>query len=167
MTLLAGFENMKFFSPYGLAAAVIILIPNFAFAKKGRETRLDDVDTAGVTASFLEVVSRICLTLALILIEIPERSDVFGICAAAALVIYFILWIRYFKEGCYYPDIYMKAFIGIPVPFDVFISIYFVMTSLWLNNIVALGFSMIYAVSRLLNALAARRDLKSRPAAGE
>lgn len=38
------------------------------------------------------------------------------------------------------------------------------MASLWLSNIVALGFSLVYAVSRMLNALAARRDLKARPA---
>lgn len=158
-----GFESMKFFSLYGLAAVIIVIIPNFAFAKKGRETRLDDVDTAGVMASFLEVVSRICLTLALVLMRMPERMDVLGICAGAALLIYFILWIRYFKDGCYYPDIYMKSFLAIPVPFDVFISLYFIMTSLWLSNIAALGFSLVYAVSRMANAFAARRDLRSRP----
>ena len=164
MSLLMGFESMKFFSLYGLAAVIIVIIPNFAFAKKGRETRLDDVDTAGVMASFLEVVSRICLTLALVLMRMPERMDVLGICAGAALLIYFILWIRYFKDGCYYPDIYLKSFVGIPVPFHVFISLYLIMASLWLSNIVALGFSLVYAVSRMLNALAARRDLKARPA---
>ena len=57
----------------------------------------------------------------------------------------------------------MKSFLAIPVPFDVFISLYFIMTSLWLSNIAALGFSLVYAVSRMANAFAARRDLRSRP----
>ena len=154
---------MSFFSPLGLAAVIIVLIPNFVFAKKGQETRLDDVDTAGVMASFLEVVSRICLTLALVLMEMPQRMDVLGICAGIVLLIYFILLIRYFKDGCYYPDIYMKSFFGIPVPFDMSISLYFILISIWLSNIAALGFSLVYAVSRMANAFAARRDLRSRP----
>ena len=162
MNLLIQWESMEFFSWIGIFAVRIIIIPNFAFAKKGRQTRLDDVDTAGYFASFLEVVSRICLTLALILIDMPLGHMGFAIAALAALAVYFILWIRYFKEGCYYPDIYMKNFLGIPVPFDVFISIYFITVSLWLSNMVALGFSLVYGVCRLMNAAAARKDLKSR-----
>lgn len=163
MGVLIEFENMKFFSLLGLAAALIVVIPNFAFAKRGRETRLDDVDTAGVLASFLEVVSRLCLTLALIFIQMPLGSYVLGICAGVWLLIYFVLWIRYFKEGCYYPDIYIRPFLGIPVPFDVFICLYFITVSLWLSNVVALGASVIYAASRMLNAVAAMKDLRSRP----
>ncbi|MCI8347842.1 MAG: hypothetical protein HFE74_00195 [Firmicutes bacterium] len=163
MELITAFDNLGFFSLFGLVVVIVVVIPNFVFAKKGRETKLDDIDTAGVMASFLEVVSRIGLTLALILMRFELRYDVMGICAGVALLIYFILWLRYFKNGCYYPDIYMKSFVGIPVPFDVFISLYFIFASLWLCNIVALGFSLVYAVSRLLNARAALKDLKTRP----
>ena len=69
MELITAFDNLGFFSLFGLVVVIVVVIPNFVFAKKGRETKLDDIDTAGVMASFLEVVSRIGLTLALVLMR--------------------------------------------------------------------------------------------------
>ncbi|MFR2966565.1 MAG: hypothetical protein ACLTK0_09405 [Anaerovoracaceae bacterium] len=156
VTLLQDLD-MSFFAA-GVAAVIIVLI-NFVFAKRTGDQLEMWILPLG---QFLRWCQK-CLTLALVLMEMPQRMDILGICAGIVLLIYFILWIRYFKDGCYYPDIYMKSFLAIPVPFDVFISLYFIMTSLWLSNIAALGFSLVYAVSRMANAFAARRDLRSRP----
>lgn len=163
MKLITAFGSMRFFSAFGLLSAVVILLPNFVFAKKKHQARLEDIDTAGTMVSFLEVISRIFLTLSLILMKFPDRYDAFGICAGVILLIYFILWVRYFKDGCYYPDIYMKSFAGIPLPFDVFGGLYFIAVSVWLCNIAALALSLLYAACRLMNAAAALKDLKRRP----
>ena len=162
MALLDGFDGLKFFSLYGLLAAVIIVIPNFIFAKKGQETRPDDLDNAGAKVSMIEFLSRIALTIVLVCMRFPVSYPIFGILAGVALLIYFGLWGRYFKDGCYYPDIYLKSFIGIPVPIDTFNIIYFVLVSLWLCNIVSLGLAVVYGICRMLNAHAALRDLKCR-----
>ena len=67
-----------------------------------------------------------------------------------------------FKDGYYYPDIYLKSFLGIPVPIDTFNIVYFVFVSLWLCNIVALGLTVIYGICRMMNAHAVLNDLKCR-----
>ena len=56
MDILLEFSQIKFFSLYGLIAAIVILIPNFAFAKKGQKNRPDDVDSCGAGICFLELL---------------------------------------------------------------------------------------------------------------
>ena len=97
---------------------------------------------------------------ALICLRYPNNYEIFGILAGVTLLIYFILWGRYFKNGCYYPDIYMKSFIGLPVPIDVFNVVYFIFVSLWLGNFLALILAVVYGICRILNADAALKDLK-------
>lgn len=155
-------KGVSFFSLWGLLAAVIILLPNFTFAKKAADTKLDDIETASTTVCLWEVLSRISITLALIFMEFPVRYDAFGICTGVVLLIYFGLWINFFAKGSYYPDIYLKSLIGIPVPFDTFCVIYFILASLWLSNPVAFAFSIPYAICRMKNAHIAMKDLKSR-----
>ena len=92
MALLDGFDGLKFFSLYGLLAAVIIVIPNFIFAKKGQETRPDDLDNAGAKVSMIEFLSRIALTIVLVCMRFPVSYPIFGILAGVALLIYFGLW---------------------------------------------------------------------------
>lgn len=155
-------EGVKFFSVWGLLAALIVLLPNFTFAKKAAATKLDDIETASTTVCLWEVLSRISITIFLIVLRFPARYDAFGICAAVVLLLYFILWVNFFAKGSYYPDIYLKSFIGIPVPFDTFCVIYFIFASLWLSNPVAFAFSIPYAFCRMKNAHIAMKDLKSR-----
>jgi len=160
-----AFFSMKgvgFFSLPGLVAAFIILLPNFTFARKAAATKLDDIETASTTVCLWEVLSRISITIFLIVLEFPNRYDAFRICAVVVMLIYFGLWINFFAKGSYYPDIYLKSFIGIPVPFDTFCVIYFIFVSLWLSNPIAFAFSIPYAFCRMKNAHIAMRDLKSR-----
>lgn len=162
MALLDGFDGLKFFSLYGLIAAVIVVIPNFIFAKKGQDTRPDDLDNAGARVCTIELISRIALSIVLVCMRFPVSYPIFGVLAGVALLVYFGLWVRYFKDGYYYPDIYLKSFLGIPVPIDTFNIVYFVFVSLWLCNIVALGLTVIYGICRMMNAHAVLNDLKCR-----
>lgn len=162
MALFDGFEGLKFFSLYGLIAAVIIVIPNFIFAKKGQATRPEDLDTAGAGVCTLELLSRTVLSIVLVCMRFPVIYPLYGILAGVALLIYYGLWVRYFKGGYYYPDIYLKSFLGIPVPIDTFNIVYFCLVSLWLCNIVALCLTIVYGTCRMLNAHAALKDLKCR-----
>lgn len=157
-----SFKGLTFFSLLGLAASVVILLPNFLFAKKAAATKLDDIETASEAVCLWEVLSRITITATLIFMEFPARYDAFGICAGVVLLIYFGLWLNFFAKGSYYPDIYLKSFIGIPVPFDTFCVIYFIFVSLWLSNPIAFAFSIPYAFCRMKNAHIAMKDLKSR-----
>ncbi len=162
MDILLEFSQIKFFSLYGLIAAIVILIPNFAFAKKGQKNRPDDVDSCGAGICFLELLSRAVLTIVLICIRMPLSHIGFGLAAAVALIVYYCLWINFFRSGSNYPDIYVNCFLGLPVPFDVFRNVYFICISLWLSNFYALIAAVVYACCNLANAVKAMKDLSSR-----
>lgn len=162
MDTLFDFSAIRFFSVYGLAAVILSVVPNFFFASREQNERLDDVDTCGAGICFMEFFSRIILTVVLIFVRTPRLSANFAIAAAVCLVIYYILWLRYFKTGCYYPGIYTRSFLGIPVPFAFANVLYMIFVALWLGNGIALCVIMLYGTCHLMNAFVARRDLKSR-----
>jgi len=162
MDLFMSFSEMEFFCLWGLAASIIVVIPNFFFAKSAKDTRVDDMDTAPKWICRFEVISRWLLPIVLTAMKFPVTYDLFGIAAGVVLAVYFMVWIRFFREGSYYPDIYMKNFLGMPLPFDVLNIAYFILVSLWLCNSVALVLSLVYGVCRMSNAVIARKDLYSR-----
>lgn len=157
-----AFSEMKFFSVYGLIAVLIIVIPNFIFAKKGQNDRPDDIANAGTANSFVEFLSRLALNIVLVAMRFPLSFRGFAAGACIVLILYYLAWVKFFAGGRHYPDIYLKSFMGIPLPFDVLNAAYFLLVSLWLNNLIALILSLAYAVSRIRSAIAARNDLKLR-----
>ena len=65
-------------------------------------------------------------------------------------------------EGSYYPDLYIRSFLGVPIPMAICRGLYFILISLWLGNGIALILSIIFAVTHAANFLAAKRDLENR-----
>lgn len=86
----------------------------------------------------------------------------FAILAAAFLLLYYLAWIRYYKGGAYYPEIYTNNFLGIPLPMAVFSVLYYIAASIWLCNLIALCAAMVYGVCHIANAAAAKKDIKCR-----
>lgn len=162
METLFDFSAIGFFSVYGLAAMVLVLIPNFIFAKKEQKSRPDDVASAGAGICMLELLSRAAITIASVFVRMPRLPDAFGIAAGVVLLLYYFLWLRYFKSGCCYPGIYINTFLGIPVPFAVCNVLYLILTVLWLGNGIALCCAAVFGVCHLTNAAAAMKDLKGR-----
>lgn len=153
---------MKFFSLLGLGAVALSLIPNVFFARKKHVGKVDDIDTCGAGICLLEVLSKWVLSLSLIFARMPHLSACFGVVAVAFLIINYCLWISYFKDGCYYPDIYLKKLFKLPIPFTLSNVLYFVFISLWLGNFVALFMSVVYGICYILNSLIAMKDLSCR-----
>lgn len=162
MDTLFDFSAIRFFSVYGLLAVILSVLPNFFFARKEQKNRLDDVATCGVGICFLEFFSRIILTVVLVFIRMPRLSNSFGIAALVCLLIYYLLWVRYFVTGCNYPEIYTKSLLGIPVPFAFSSVFYMIFAALWLGNGIALCSIILYSACHLMNSFVARADLKSR-----
>ncbi len=162
MGKLFAFTEMKFFSFFGLAAMVLFLIPSLVFAKKPQKDRPDDVDNCGAGVCFMEVLSRMIVVILLIFVRMPRYGDGFAIAAGIALLIYYILWARYFIGGCHYPDIYVKRFLGIPVPMAICSVAYLAIVSLWLCNFYALVMTGVFGIAHIMNAWKAREDLLKR-----
>ena len=129
MALFQNFTNGHFFSLYGLIAVILAVIPNFIFLKKAQSTKPDDIDTAGIKVVRMEFWGRFFLNIALALMGYPLLSDVWMYAAIVCLVLYYILWIRFAVQGYYFPDIYTKKFLGLPIPFDILNCLYFTFVS--------------------------------------
>ena len=154
--------NMHFFSLPGLIAVIVIIIPNLLFMRKAQATKPDDLETASIKVSRMEFWSRFMLNLVLPLMGYKPLGDYWMYAAIVILLIYYICWIRFAIGGCFYPDIYLKRFLGIPVPIDVFNVLYFTVVSIWLCNFLALVLSVDYAICRMISASKAYQDLKTR-----
>lgn len=153
---------MKFFSLYGFIAIILISLPSLVFMKKANKTRPDDLDVYSIRTARVELVCRTLLNFVIPLMSMPFFKPAFYYIALGSLGIYYILWIKFAIQGSYYPDIYMKRLIGIPIPFDIFNVIFFVSISIYLSNLFAVSLSLFYGVCRILNAKAAMKDLNAR-----
>ena len=156
------FTNMTFFSWYGLIAVIVIIIPNLLCMKKANLTKPDDVDTAGVKVCKMEFWSRFMLTFVLPLMEYKTLDNYWLYATLVILALYYIAWIKFAIGGCYYPDIYMKKLLGIPIPIDILNALYFAVVSIWLCNFLGLVLSIDYGVCRIINATKAQQDFATR-----
>ena len=151
MALFNEFTNMHFFSLPGLIAVIVIIIPNLLFMKKAQATKPDDLETAGIKVSRMEFWSRLMLNFVLPLMGY-QRLDNYWMYAAIVILV----------GGCFYPDIYLKSLVGIPIPIDILNVLYFTVVSIWLCNFLALVLSVDYAICRIISATKAYQDLKTR-----
>lgn len=64
----------------------------------------------------------------------------------AFLILYYIVWIRYFIGG---RDIKLlgTSFLFIPMPLAVFPVLYFIFAALWMNNYIATGFMFVFGIA--------------------
>ncbi len=154
--------GMKFFSVYGLIALILAFVPNIVFSKKTHQAKLDDIDTCGFAVCMVEMISRIIMVGALIFIRMSPMHYAFAIAAGIMLLLYYLAWIRYYKAGAYYPEIYTESFLGIPVPMAAFSVMYYLFVSVWLCNLIALCAALIYGVCHIANAVAAKKDIECR-----
>lgn len=162
MEVLFSFAGMKFFSVYGLAALLLVFIPNLVFARKEHQARMDDIDTCSFWVCFTEMISRLVMIGAAILLRKPLLHFGFVIAAAVVLLLYYAAWIRYYKQGAYYPEIYTERFLGIPIPMTVLSVAYYILISIWLCNPIALCAALIFGACHISNAAVARKDLRCR-----
>ena len=162
MALFEEFTRGHFFSLEGLIAVILIIIPNLLFMRKAQATKPDDIDTASIKVSRMEFWSRFMLNIVLPLMGYKHLGDYWLYAAIVILVLYYIIWIRFAVQGCYYPDIYLKSFLGIPLPIDILNVMYFIVVSIWLCNFLALVLSIDYGVCRMINAHKAYQDPSTR-----
>ena len=66
--------------------------------------------------------------------------------AIVFLVLYYIVWIRYFIGGRD-AALLVKSFLGIPQPLAVFPVLYFIFAAIWLHNYIAVIFMIIFGAA--------------------
>ena len=144
--------NLKVsFSWIGLVVFALPMLINIAYAIFPPSGKAEQ--TAAVTrwVEMVEQVSRIAYLFAILLLvsRNPINFRSVWLCLAALfLLLYYIVWIRYFAGG---RDITLlnRPFLFVPMPLAVFPVLYFLCAAIWLNNVPAAILTMIFGAAHL------------------
>lgn len=110
------------------------------------------IDTNSIpnkTNSVLEAIeqaTRILYLLALVFLvsrKTIEYKSFWFILALIFLVLYYVVWIRYFIGGRHI-ELLGKSFLFIPMPLAIFPVLYFICAAIWMNNYIAVGFMIVF-----------------------
>lgn len=144
--------NLKVsFSWIGLVVFALPMLINIAYAVFPPSGKVEQTAAATRWIEVVEQISRIAYLLAISLLvsrnPINFRSAWFCL-AALFLLLYYIVWIRYFTGG---RDITLlnRPFLFVPMPLAVFPVLYFLCAALWLHNIPAVILMMIFGAAHL------------------
>ena len=136
-------------------AVVIFLLPmfiNIAYVVFPPANADSNTQATNKVLELIEQSTRILYFVSLVLIvskkTISYKSP-WLILAVVFLILYHIVWIRYFAGG---RDIALmgKSFCGVPMPLAVFPVLYFIFAALWLHNYIACGFMIIFGIAHIV-----------------
>ena len=144
--------NLKVsFSWIGLVVFALPMLINIAYAIFPPSGKAEQ--TAAVTrwVEMVEQVSRIAYLFAILLLvsRNPINFRSVWLCLAALfLLLYYIVWIRYFAGG---RDITLlnRPFLFVPMPLAVFPVLYFLCAAIWLHNLPAAIMMVIFGAAHL------------------
>ena len=105
-------------------------------------------------ARWLEVVESVSRIAYLVVLTVwvssdpPDRKSVWLMLAAVFLLLYYIVWIRYFSGG---RDIALlkKPFLFVPVPLAVFPVLYYLFAEIWMGNYPAAVMMIVFGAAHI------------------
>lgn len=148
--------NLKVaFSWAGLVIFALPMLINIAYAVFPPNGKAEQTAAIPHWIEMIEQVSRIAYLLAITLLVSREPIRPQGVwfwCAVLFLVLYYVVWIRYFAGG---RDIALlnRPFLLVPMPLAVFPVLYFLCAALWLHNIPAVLVMVIFGAAHLTVSL--------------
>lgn len=144
--------NLKLsFSWCGIVVFALPMLINIAyvlFPPAGKS------ESANHTPRWLEIaenISRVAYLAALTVLVSNDPLDlksVWLILSAAFLILYYMVWIRYFKGG---RDIALlkKSFLFVPIPLAVFPVLYYLFAAIWMGNYPAAVIMVIFGAAHI------------------
>ena len=148
--------NLKVsFSWIGLVIFALPMLINIAYVMFPPAGKAEQ--TASVThwVDVVEQISRIAYLLAVVLLvsrdKLSFRSGWLYL-AAAFLILYYAVWLRYFMGG---REIVLlsRSFLFVPMPLAVFPVLYFLCAAIWLHNLPAAIIMVIFGAAHLAVSL--------------
>ena len=139
------------FSWIGLVIFALPMLVNIAYAVFPQAEKAEQAAAVTHWIEVIEQVSRIAYLAAVALLVSREPVSLRSIwfCLAAAfLILYYAVWIRYFAGG---RDIALlnRAFFFIPMPLAVFPVLYFLCGAIWLHNLPAAIIMLIFGAAHI------------------
>lgn len=144
--------NLKIsFSWIGLVIFALPMLINIAYAIFPPSGKAEQTAVVTHWIEVVEQISRIAYLLAITLLVSRKpftfRSAWFCL-AALFLLLYYIVWIRYFAGGRNIA-LLNRPFLFVPMPLMVFPVLYFLCAAVWLHNIPAAVLMMIFGAAHL------------------
>ena len=139
------------FSTFGLILFIAVMFPNFAYMLLAPQEQVEE--DRKKTHLNAEDLSRDFFVFFLVAFASKENASIiYLIIAFVFLILYYITWFRYFKNGK--KKEYLLSPLGfIPVPLAIFPIVYFIFASLYLNNILALGLCLVFGFFHINGSL--------------
>lgn len=148
--------NLKIsFSWIGLVVFALPMLINLVYAAFPPASEPQPPAPVTRWVEIVEQASRIAYLLAVTFLvsrkPVSVRSTWFFL-AAAFLLLYYAVWIRYFALG---RDVALleRAFLFVPMPLAVFPVLYFLCAALWLHNVPAAVLMVIFGATHLTVSL--------------
>jgi len=138
----------------GMIILIILMLPNILFAVlpvKGVPHKTED---AGAFLNFLEQSMRIAYFAVLIFGTNNNKINsqkLVMIGMIVCIVIYYLLWLRYFINGRE-NILLFKKILGIPVPMAVFPVLFLILAGFWLNSIWLIVIGILFGIGHVLNS---------------
>ena len=148
--------NLKFsFSWIGLVVFALPMLPNIAFVVFPPVGSAEAASAVPRWIERVEQVSRIAylLSITLWVNREPLHFKSAWLCLAALfLILYYIVWIRYFAGG---RDIALlnRPFLLVPMPLAVFPVLYYLCAAVWLHSIPSAIIMLIFGATHLAVSL--------------
>ena len=144
--------NLKVsFSWIGLVIFALPMLINIAYVMFPPAGKAEQ--TAAVThwVEIVEQISRIAYLFAVTLLVSRENlsfRSVWLFLAALFLLLYYVVWIRYFAGGREIA-LLRRAFLFVPMPLAVFPVLYYLCAAIWLHNLPAAIIMVIFGAAHL------------------
>jgi hypothetical protein len=153
---------MMGFSLKGFIVILLPLLPNVIFFLKPSQNLPNNLRDGGVFVNILEHGSRIGYYAIMIFItnnhlENSKSTYLFGL--LLCLVIYYILWGRYFLKGRNYKLLFESVW-GIPIPMAIFPVLYYLLAAIWINNLPAVLAIILFAIGHFINSYITYKQIK-------
>ena len=148
--------NLKVsFSWIGLAVFILPMLVNIAYAVFPPKGKTKQSASISHRIEVVEQVSRIAYLLAITLLvsrEPIEFRNIWLCLAVCFLILYHVVWIRYFIGG---RDVRLlsRPFLLVPMPLAVFPVLYFLCAAAWLRNLPAAMIMTVFGAAHLTVSL--------------
>lgn len=140
--------NLKFgFAWMGLVVFVLPMIINIVYAIFPPAEGTASAPTNKML-EMIEQATRILYLIAMVFLVSKDKLNYrspWMFIGLLFLVLYYIVWIRYFVGGREI-SLMSKSFLYIPIPLAVFPVLYFLCAAIWMHNIPAVVFMVIFGV---------------------
>ncbi len=144
--------NLKLsFSWGGIVVFALPMLINIAYVLFPPAGKSESANHTPQRLEIAENISRVAYLAALTVLVSNDPLDpksVWLILSAAFLILYYMVWIRYFKGG---RDIALlkKSFLFVPIPLAVFPVLYYLFAAIWMGNYPAAVIMVIFGAAHI------------------